>query len=275
MKNFTLSSISWIDRNGIPNIGLGFVASAGMKWHKRVIMGLLATSNPPPAKTIENIETFRQRKQYRAITHYKHSEFHNFDSYTIVDAGYTPAFNKSGLNTQIMTYIPDMLLKDSLNDPKPYPGDKSPLSAIVKDKLHSCSTLTIPNGSDVIISSLIKFRAGEHTDETGINDAISPTHVPWVWCECALIRNGGTYSLITNGSIFPSHAWYLNGQQVGMSLQAPISDSEKEPVISTGRQAAQPWQSSDKDQSMGRVDKHLYAIESGKQTEIDLSRFFR
>ena len=108
---------------------------------------------------------------------------------------------------------------------EPTVGEKSGLSSVGYG-LHRNSSLSSVVGAlkeaEVLGSALIKFRAGRETDRAGIERAGSPYHVPWVWCEHALVRCDEKYLLIVNGSSFPSHYWYVNGQKVGALCQASV-----------------------------------------------------
>jgi hypothetical protein len=44
-----------------------------------------------------------------------------------------------------------------------------------------------------------------------------------VWCETVLTYFGGTFKLYGRGSVFPSHAWYLDGKQI--MQRAQVSDT--------------------------------------------------
>ena len=269
MNRVEVTMISWIDQKPLPNVSFWFVAGAALNWPNRVVMGLVGTCNPEPAQTLDNLNAFRARKQYRALASFSLPIQQSSPAEdTIIDGGYTPPFDKSKIDTVLRSVAP---IPD---DPNFYPGETSPLSAVVTASLHPSSTLTLPTGPSVIASCLIKFRAGKHTDNIGIEEANSPVHVPWVWCECAIILSGPTYRLLGKGSTFPSHAWYVNGTQVAKELQAPVNVSEKEPAISTGRPANQPRVEASRDISKGRITSHNYTLGDGPQKNVDISRFF-
>jgi hypothetical protein len=148
------------------------------------------------------------------------------------------------------------------------------VSGIVEGKLHSSSNLRCPTGYSVLVSALIKFRAGPHTDAVGIDKTGSSWHVPWVWCEYAVVRDQKRYKLLALGSSFPSHAWYVNGQQVGQTLQKAIAASEIEPAISSGQASNKPLLPGAQDRSTGSVERHLFSIGRGRQLDIDISDYF-
>jgi hypothetical protein len=267
-----VASISWIDKKGLPTLGFWFVAGAKTSWSKRVIMGLVGTANPEPPTSLMALEGLQRTQQYRALA----AGTFIFGpppriATPILDAGYTPPFDKTTISSAIerkLVPIPD--------DKTFYPGESSPLSGIVIGKLHPCSTLSIPRGSHVAMSALIKFRAGEHTDALGISEDVkSPVHVPWVWCEYALVWSEAGYILICNGSVFPSHAWYVNGQQVGKSLQAVVHASDNDPLLNTGQAASKLRDRAIADKGVGAVSRQLYAVDAGEQQVIDLRMLSR
>ncbi len=104
----------------------------------------------------------------------------------------------------------------NLQDRTSHAGEKSPLSAVHLDRMHPQSMFpTLPPGERLIADGLIRFRAGEHTDDVGMKDAGAHFHVPWVWAEFLLTSlGGGRVRLRGAGSIFPTMAWYLDDRQV-------------------------------------------------------------
>lgn len=266
-----LTSISWIDEKSLPKAGFWFVASAAMSWPNRVVMGLIGTSNPEPPGELSGATSFASGRQYRALLSCSVTRQQRGMalSSVIIDGGYTPPFNKSKLNTKLgdLAPIPD--------DPKFYAGEVSALSAVVAGRLHPSSALTIPRGCDIAVSALIKFRAGAHTDNLGIKDAKSPVHVPWVWCEYALVFEGARVKLMCRASVFPSHAWYVAGKQVAKRLQNAVAASDHDPALSTGQPASQPPTPAERDNSAASIVGHPYSIGAGQQQDVDVSSLFR
>jgi hypothetical protein len=269
-KTLTLASVSWIDGRNLPPVGFGFIAGAGISWPRRVIMGLVGTANPEPPADLSNIAKFRSDKQFRALTGLKLVfGFRPMLYDPLLDPGYTPPLDRSkfdqGIFAQAVAYlapIPD--------DPAFYPGEKSNLSRVALGRLHPASGLHVPAGAEVIVSTLIKFRAGTHTDTIGVSEAKSPVHVPWVWCEYALVRHDGELRLLAQGSAFPSHKWYVNGKQVAVAMQQPVSVSDKDPTITTGQPRKEIQSRSDTDRSNGPVNAHDYAVGPGKLINLEL-----
>jgi len=264
-SKITVSCVSWIDQASLPKVGFWVVAGAATSWPKRILMGLVGTSNPTPPLKIDKIETFTKERQYRALLACTVELNPNVKiSDETLNPGYTPPFDKTKIDTILRSVAP---IPD---DVAFYPGEKSPLSSILASRLHPCSSLTINKGDTVIVSALIKFRAGKHTDDIGIEKANSPVHVPWVWSEFALISNKSGYRLLCNGSTFPSHAWYFNGKQVATQIQAQIAMSEHDSTLNTGQPASQPQTGASTDKSTGVISKHAQAIGSNAQFDIAL-----
>jgi len=152
-------------------------------------------------------------------------------------------------------------------DGGPHNGQKSALSNVVSGRLHPNSTLKVPDGAKVLSSGLVKFRAGEETNKAGLEHAGSPYHVPWVWCEHAVVRIGASLRLFGNGSRFPSHSWYIDNQKIGHILQENVTISDKEPAFTTGALAKDPktgdevlFNDPSKDSSAGPITKHAYTV---------------
>jgi len=266
-----LTSISWIDEKSLPKAGLWFVASAARNWPNRVVMGLIGTSNPEPPAALSGAASFASGRQYRALLSCRVTREQRgmAVSNVIVDGGYTPPFDKSKLDTKLgatLAPIPD--------DPKFYAGEVSALSAVLAGRLHPSSALTIPRGCDIAVSAFIKFRAGPHTDKIGITEAKSPVHVPWVWCEYALVFDGAKVKLMCRGSVFPSHAWYVGGKQVAKRLQDPVVASPQAPALSTGQPASLLPTPAANDNAAGSIVGQPYSIAAGQQQDVDVSSLF-
>jgi hypothetical protein len=271
IEEIDLASISWIDRKGLPRVGFWFVAGASMSWYRRVIMGLVGTANPEPPESLANVQAFQRKQQYRALLSCTFSGgLRPRIAAQQIDPGFTPPFDKSTIPALERPFAPVP------DDKTFYAGESSPVSGVVVGRLHPCSTLSIPGGSKVLLSALIKFRAGEHTDAIGIStDVASPVHVPWVWCEYALVSTGSRQSLICNGSVFPSHAWYINGRQVGKRLQTEVHASSTDPVLNTGQPAGKLRDRTEADKGSGAVSSQLYAVDAGLQQSIDLASLLK
>jgi hypothetical protein len=271
-----LGSVSWIDEKALPNVGFWVVVGAAVSWPRRVIMGLVGTSNPEPPLKIPNVEGFSLTREYRALlsctvdtSAEKTGQKRGYQiSNTIVDPGYTPPFDKSKIHTSLRSIAP---IPD---DTAYYAGESSSLSGITAGGLHPSSSLVVPSGYEVVASALIKFRAGEHTDNIGVEEAKSPVHVPWVWCEYALVSSKSALRLLGQGSSFPSHAWYVNGTQVARRLQGPIAVSDSDPAISTGERVVKghPATGAKTDRSKGDISGggHQWTIGKGDFVDVEI-----
>jgi len=238
-------------------------------WANRVAMGLVATSNPTPSKEIVTA-TFHAKKQFRALTYFElFPQFPNVPKKVVIDPSYTPPFDKSKIKTFLIHLAP---IPEAAT--KYHNGEKSSLSSCIGGQLHPYSSIEIKEEFEIISSTLIKFRAGKETNDIGISDDVgSPVHVPWVWCEHVIAKRGSEYWLFAKGSKFPSHAWYINGKQVAISLQEQLVVSEKEIALSTGRPKNQPRSNANSDESKGTVANHEYALDGIKQLEADITQY--
>lgn len=264
-RDIKLTSVSWIDKQNLPVISMWSSSISALRgyWPTRVMMGLIATSNDRPPKTLTS--DFYGGTDFRALITYRLKPDSTFDQKDL-NPGFTPEFDPTKL-------VGDTLAKHLLPTSKLSKGQKSALSQVVTGALHPNSSLSLPEGAEVLSSALIKFRAGPETNERGIGDGLtganSPFHVPWVWCEHAVIRRGDSIRLITNGSRFPSHAWYLDDKRVHTMLQKPVKMSEKEPAFTSGAPKDKDWGKPEDDKSTKPITKHAYTVEANKATQIE------
>jgi hypothetical protein len=214
------------------------------------MVGLVATSNPRPATTLP--ADFLARKQHRAYTSYTVSAA-GAVSNSVIDGGFTPGIDL----TRTPWFVPDSVFSGF---GETHPGEKSGLSATVAERLHPASSLTIEANETVIASTLIKFRAGPETDNIGIERAKSPFHVPWVWHEHALIQTTEGTVLRVNGSRFPSHAWYVDGRQLGLRIQEPVRLSDTEPALTTGPPKDATVIEAANDSATGPITEHPFTV---------------
>lgn len=266
VNKVSLSCISWIDPKPLPKVGFWLLASALTSWPKRVMMGLVGTSNPRPGPKIGDMKAFIRAKQYRALVTCV-IEFTPAvrASDVLIDPGYTPPFDKNKIDTSLRVIAP---ISD---DGVFHAGELSPISAVHTGRLHPSSSLILKKEDKVIASALIKFRAGAHTDSIGIEKANSPVHVPWVWSEFALVCTGSSYRLVCNGSIFPSHAWYVDGKNVAEIIQCLVTISENDPILTTGRPASGPQSISATDKDVGTIGGQSQAIKASTQIDVALN----
>jgi len=231
-----VTSVSWIDRKNLPTPGVKSLIEAliggDIGWDDRTVIGLIATSNPTPPTDMSNVENFRSKRRFRSIASMKiKADLSAFVGQPILDPGWTPVFDKTKLPRLARAKkTPAKALKE-------HEGESSALSSVSVGKQVSMSILTVPPNATVVANMIIKFRAGEPTNELGLVEADSPFHVPWVWCETMIVKIGDKVRLLGCGSTFPSHAWYVNGKQVATTLQKLVHASPNEPVILRGGRA--------------------------------------
>ena len=232
-----IGTVSWISRDPNP-MSLALEALLYTPdWVPKTYLGLAATSNPDPGDTIDSFSDFRGSRAFRALT-YCNVDIETNDTTGAVtrfqviqsfyDPGFTPPFSQ--------LHWPSTFLK-----PDPaiwsftwYPGEASPLSQVCTQQRHPNTTITgVPASETVIMNAVIKFRAGKHTDDVGINSVKAPFHVPWVWCEVLVTLAANKLRLYGCGSTFPSHAWYIDGNRVAKVTQTADTAFPKRPLVPT------------------------------------------
>lgn len=226
-KEIKIASVSWINESPNPIWFAGKAAVLEPEWIPKTYLGLVATSNSPPPDMIADFKKFQTTKDFRALTYChiritaddasnKITKFEVLDA--VHDPGWTPPFRQRKYPTSLL--IPD---KDIWSF-EWHPGEASPVTLVNTQALHANTTLAaqVGTGETVLVDSLIKFRAGSHTDDVGLKIG-SPHHVPWVWCETLLTYANGNLKLYGGGSIFPTHTWYLDGKRV--LTRAQVADT--------------------------------------------------
>jgi len=198
-REVTIASVSWISRTPNPITLAVEAKTLAPEWVPKTCIGLAATSNPDPQLTVADFNTFRTEKNFRACTYCRLGLITDDKTGAVktavaieswVDPGYTPPFSKWSFPST----VPGSILEwdFSVWDSGWYPGEASPLSQVSIKSRHPNSTITgVPASEAVLVNSLIKFRAGKHTDDLGINTVKCPFHVPWVWCETLITLAAG------------------------------------------------------------------------------------
>ena len=242
-RDVTVASVSWINETPNPIWFAGKSKLLEPAWIPKTYVGLVATSNPTPSASINDFKQFRDGKEFRAFTFCRlrittDDRTNRLTAVEVVDAihdpGWTPPFR--------VTKFPSVGLMGWLDGWESFKqawgftyhaGEASPLSKVYTQSLHPHTTLAAYKGADeeVLVSALIKFRAGKHTDDVGIEQVGAPFHVPWVWCDTLLTWANGTLKLYGRGSIFPSHAWYVDGTQVKTVAQVSDTSFPSKPVV--------------------------------------------
>lgn len=221
IRDVKIGCISWIAAKKNPITLAANAALLDPDWIPKTYVGLAATSNADPADSISDFKTFQAGKNFRAMQFCSISfdiddATGTVNSFKVKDAfhdpGWTPPFNH--LRWSGACY-PTAIIDSSTWGSTYYQGEASSVSVVNTQCRHKNSTLTIPADETVLVNGIIKFRAGKHTDDIGVKTVGAKFHVPWVWSEMALtFKKGGTLKFYGRGSIFPTHAWYMDGVRV-------------------------------------------------------------
>lgn len=227
-RGVKIGSISWINDSPNPIWFSGKAAVLDPDWVPKTYMGLAATANTPPPASLTDFSKYQSDGDFRALM-FCHLQL-DIDDTTqrltslkvieaIHDPGWTPPFKVRNYPLSGLRFWDSDIWSN-----KWHAGEASPISVVRTEARHPNSALgDIPSGETVLVDGLIKFRAGAHTDKIGIESVGAPFHVPWVWCEMALTYAAGNLKLYGRGSVFPTHTWYLDDNQV-MSVPQ-VSDS--------------------------------------------------
>jgi hypothetical protein len=220
----TLGCVSWI--NTVPN-PVYFGASAFVyepAWVPKTYIGLAATANADPGDQITDFTAFRKLRDFRALMYCRirfdsDATSKRISNFQVLDAehdpGFTPPFRMRAFPSTFLSF------DTNIYSSAWHPGEASPLSLVNTQVRHVNTSITgIAANETVLANGVIKFRAGTHTDNIGVNSVKCPYHVPWVWSETLLTWGAGRIKLYGRGSIFPSHSWYLNGERVTKIGQA-------------------------------------------------------
>ena len=241
-----ISNVNVIDMNALEKLRNSYFRFGDSSWVVKTLIALRCTANPspppafaegsstslaggigrvwrrpPPGKTLITLDDFRAAGEYRALSYFRlivdldltRDRIVNVKcERSYIDPGWTPAFKWGECPSGF--FVPDTW------DFAPQPGEQSSISGLsLGPKRHPNSFFRGTEGQPVA-NLVAKFRAGRHTDEIGLTTAGSRFHVPWVWSETLLTFSDSKFRLLGVGSEFPSHAWYVNGRQVGVRLQA-------------------------------------------------------
>jgi hypothetical protein len=214
-----VGTVSWISGKVNPIVLAGEAEIWEPDWIVKTYVGLVATSNEAPPKNLANFRTYQASKDFRSLMfcHVRVTVDDATDrvtSLTVVDAvhdqGWTPPFRMFKYPSTVFSFDGEIIFGFSYHQ-----GEASRISVVRTEARHPNSAIdTVPANEQVLVNGLIKFRAGAHTDDIGVNTVKAPFHVPWVWCEMILTYARRVFKLYGRGSIFPSHAWYLDGSQV-------------------------------------------------------------
>ncbi|WP_431262002.1 hypothetical protein ACQ859_17590 [Roseateles chitinivorans] len=282
MASIEIACVSWIDIENIPQPAF---YKPIFDWESAVALGLRATSNPRPTGPFVRASTIA-KKHYRGLSAsrlVKTAEGAVFREVggDLSDPGYTPPFDAQILGVNYSVEKMTALVAWLTTDKEFHEGEKHQQSSIVSGKLHRHSVLADDihrhGGNDfrVIVNALLKFRAGRYTDEVGIEKAGSKFHVPWVWHEFALVELGKyNYKFFGRASRFPSHKWYIAGQEVGYVPQMAVLASPGDPMLRAGLPKDVPIELVSS-QCDGPVGKHPNALAPGELIVFNATSLIR
>lgn len=221
IRDVKIGCISWIAAKKNPITLAASATALEPAWIPKTYVGLAATSNPDPADSISDFKAFQAAKNFRAMQFCSISidvddATGKVNSFKVKDAfhdpGWTPPFNHLRISGAC---YPTAIIDSSTWGSTYHQGEASSVSLVNTQSRHKNSTLTIPADETVLVNGIIKFRAGKHTDDIGVKTVGAKFHVPWVWSEMALtFKKGGQLKFYGRGSIFPTHAWYMDGVRV-------------------------------------------------------------
>lgn len=222
-REIKVGTVSWINDSPNPMSSPLQAVTLSPDWIPKTYLGLSATSNPEPPASLPDFLAYQRDKNFRALSYCRFlvdiddrtkliTSFRVLDA--VHDGGWTPAFRMRSWPSTVFSF--DM----SIYSTTWYQAEYSPLSVVRTQARHPNTTISsAPTNEIVLVNALIKFRAGSHTDNTGINKVGSPYHVPWVWCEMVLTYVNGQFKAYGRGSIFPSHVWYFNDTRIKILAQ--------------------------------------------------------
>jgi hypothetical protein len=217
-REIRIGSITW--QSAIPS-PLAFAASAAMKpnWVPRIYMVMKATSNFAPESRIADFKKFQAEKQFRALTYCRCTVETDgaggaLTGFEINEAAHDPGWTPPLRFAECLPSLaPALMANPELRRPCWRLGEASALAKVQAKHHPNSSIQDIPDSERVLVNALIKCRAGPLVDEAGLRLG-SPFHVPWVWNEWLLTHTPGQLKLYMRASKFPSHAWYVDGEQV-------------------------------------------------------------
>lgn len=216
----TLAVVSWIDGDALPK-SYGTDMFDEQLWLSEALCGLYATSNPRPPKTIGDFVSFKQKGDYRGLMFFKFSTVVDMasdqtSSFTdlgrFLETGPTPKFD--------ISKVPQAWIDSDARNSVASPGEVSGLSNFATQDRNDFTAIGAVTGS-VMVDGVVKVRAGSHTDDLGVKLG-ALYHVPWVWSEMLVTFENGEFHLVGRGSIFPTHTWYVNGNQVAERPQVAV-----------------------------------------------------
>jgi hypothetical protein len=223
-REIKVGTVSWINDTPNPMYSSLQIQTLSPEWLTKTYLGLSATSNPVPPDPLTDLPGYQKGKDFRAMTfcHFRvdiDDSTGRLSAFRVLNAfhdpGWTPAFKARNWPSPLLSF------SKSIWSFTWYQGEYSSLSVVATEGRHPNAVISnVPPTETVLVDALIKFRAGKHTDDVGINEVGCPFHVPWVWSELVLTYGSGKFKIYGQGSVFPSHAWYFNDKCVKTIGQA-------------------------------------------------------
>jgi hypothetical protein len=219
----TVGAISWINPTPCPVYRSEQVLLLDPDWVPKTYLGLNATSNTPPTKEVGDFKAYQNEGDFRALMFCRFALTLEEGTGAVTgfevleaahDGGWTPPFKISAWPGTALSIDPEIYSNQW------HQGEYSPVSVVRTRKRHKNTMIKgVKSDETVLVNGLVKFRAGSHTDTIGVTSVKAPFHVPWVWCEMLLTYADGKLTCYGRGSVFPSHAWYVNGRRVFQDIQ--------------------------------------------------------
>ena len=278
--DLSIMGVGWIDEKPNPLtqlIGDGVLDKPN--WIVRTYMGLIGTANKAPTNPMStsSMSALLASKDFRAINFAQIKV--NVDPHTLAPLGETSVTSSQDPGSCVLDntgqvhscqdpgWTPPIdqgkflalglagLWSANVNDRNYYRAEISPISSIVYS-IHPNNVISFEDGETVLVSSVMKFRAGQHTDNIGVSSEVgSPFHVPWLWNEFALSYYKDQYLLHISAAKFPTTYWYINGQlqrsmpqvfdttfpkRAGFSSPIDVNKLQIYPVLSAGAPSSAP-----------------------------------
>jgi Domain of unknown function (DUF4157) len=229
----SFSVVSWISPAGLLDFSKFGVAMTppSVRPIAAISMILKCTANTPPPKTLDQsgLTQLIASKEYRAIQHYEFrmSDQGEIDVDTRQIVGFT-APSRCGCDD-----VPPCDYMQGETSPLNYATFKSPtLDALMKFRVSGAEE-----------EAAIKNRPRVPVAFGGLSLSML-SHVPWVWAEASVrLQPSGKLAWLINGSAFPTHTVYVDGQKVAQLDQ-------RHPIVLVGshiRTADQPRQTLDEE----------------------------
>lgn len=238
----TITALGWISMRTNPfSTPLGQFATASQvtgplsaltftpDWVPKTYIGLIGTRNSIPPLQLASPQAYAQTQAMRSLMSCtvvitvdagSGQPIASRIQAPLLDPGWTPPFDMS-------LFPPLIVLKliDPAMQKEGYASGEQGVVSGIYNTRHPSSMLFANGASSagngrILVDAIMVFRAGEQTDQIGVNSAKAPWHVPWVWNEFGLVYQGGSYTLRAVATKFPTTWWYVNGNMVHEQKEA-------------------------------------------------------